>query len=174
METLVLIVTIYALVNLASARFIVEGNSMQPNFATGQFLIVSRLNYLVDEPERGDIVVFHYPMAPESDFIKRVIGLPGDEVELRDGRTYVNGVLLEEPYIREACNEFTCPDRVYPTVGPGQVFVMGDNRNESRDSRSFGAVDSGYIIGEAVLRYWPPSEWSFITRYGYPGDSIPE
>src|SRR5687768_16897081 len=139
-ETVVLIVTIYALVNLASARFIVEGDSMQPNFHTGQFLIVSRVNYLLASPQRGDIVVFHYPLDRQSDFIKRVIGLPGDIVELRGGRTYVNGVELNEPYINEPCNLMSCSDQSWQ-LELGHYFVMGDNRNESRDSRAFGPIE---------------------------------
>lgn len=167
LETLLLVVTIYALVNLASARFIVDGDSMLPTFETGQFLIVSRLNYLLGDPERGDVVVFHYPLNPNEDFIKRVIGLPNDVVELRAGQTYVNGVTLSEPYIREACRPLSCPDRMWE-VGPGQYFMMGDNRNVSQDSRAFGPVDARYLVGEALVRYWPPSDWGLVSRVGYP------
>lgn len=171
LETLILVASIYALVNLASARFIVEGDSMQPNFATGQFLIVSRLNYLLGDPERGDIVVFHYPQRPESDYIKRVIGLPGEVVRIKSGEIFVNDVKLEEPYIREPCNTISCMDREW-TVGQNQYFVLGDNRNESQDSRAFGPVDAQYIVGEAVIRYWPPEDWAVVSQYRYSGDSI--
>jgi signal peptidase I len=172
-ETLVLIATIYALVNLASARFIVEGDSMQPNFATGQFLIVSRVNYLLGKPERGDIVVFHYPLEPETDYLKRVIGLPGEVVEIMDTHVYINGVQLNEPYIHEACTPTICPNRRWE-IGPSQYFVMGDNRNHSSDSRSFDAVDQRFIVGEALLRYWPPDEWGIVTKIHFPGDIVPE
>ena len=165
-ETVVLVGAIYTLVNLLSARFIVEGPSMQPNFATGQFVIVSRLNYMVGEPERTDIVVFHYPGNPEEDYIKRVIGLPGDTIEIRDQQVYVNGDPIDEPYINEPCNASSCPDRVYPTLGPDEYFVMGDNRNHSSDSRRFGAVAREFLVGEALLRYWPPSEWGLVVRIG--------
>lgn len=168
-ETLVLMVTIYAFVNLASARFIVEGDSMLPNFHTGQYLIVSRVNYLLGEPERGDVVVFHYPRDPQSDYIKRVIGMPGDTVELRDQRVFVNGVELEEPYINEPCLPIHCPNRSWQ-VGPNAFFVMGDNRNESSDSRSFGPVEREYFVGEALVRYWPPDDWGLIQRLGAPDD----
>lgn len=166
-ETLVLIITIYALVNLATARFIVEGDSMQPNFATGQFLIVSRVHYLLGQPERGDVVVFHYPQNPENDYIKRVIGLPGDRVELRGQRVYVNGVELDEPYIQEVCTEFNCPDNAWQ-VEADHFFVMGDNRNRSQDSRAFGLVARRYLVGEALIRYWPPENWGIVNRIGYP------
>lgn len=173
LETLVLVATIYALVNLASARFIVEGDSMQPNFATGQFLIVSRVNYLLGSPQRGDIVVFHYPLNPEQDFIKRIIGLPGDTVEISNTQVLVNGTALNETYIREECRPMSCPDNRWD-VGPGQYFVMGDNRNESRDSRAFGPVDQQFIVGEALVRYWPPEDWGIVTQYHYPADPFRE
>ena len=165
LEMLILVATIYALVNLSSARFIVEGDSMQPTFHTGQFLIVSRVNYLVGQPGRGDIVVFHYPRDPRSDFIKRVIGLPGETVSLRGGQVYVNGEALDEPYIREACTLTNCPDSEW-AIDDSMYFVMGDNRNESRDSRAFGPVHQSYFIGQALLRYWPPDDWGFVQRVG--------
>jgi signal peptidase I len=168
LETVILVGAIYALVNLLSARFIVEGPSMQPNFQTGQFVIVSRLHYMLEEPQRGDIVVFHYPGNPDEDYIKRVIGVPGDVVELRNQQVYVNGERLSEPYIAEECSQTSCPDEVFPKLEPGQYFVMGDNRNHSSDSRRFGAVDRGYIVGEALLRYWPPSDWGIVTRINAP------
>ncbi len=163
-ETILLIVVIYTLVNLASARFIVDGPSMQPNFETGQFVLVSRVNYLVSEPQRGDVVVFKYPGNPQEDYIKRVIGTPGDTVEIRDTLVYVNGVQLDEPYINEPCLPSRCPDNVWE-LGADEIFVMGDNRNHSSDSRAFGPVKRELIIGEALIRYWPPQDWGIIRAY---------
>ncbi|MFN8450544.1 MAG: signal peptidase I [Anaerolineae bacterium] len=163
-ETILLIVVIYTLVNLASARFIVDGPSMQPNFETGQFVLVSRVNYLVSEPQRGDVVVFKYPGNPQEDYIKRVIGTPGDTVEIRDTLVYVNGVQLDEPYINEPCMPSRCPDNVWE-LGADEFFVMGDNRNHSSDSRAFGPVKRELIIGEALIRYWPPQDWGIIRAY---------
>jgi signal peptidase I len=171
LETLVLVATIYALVNLASARFIVDGDSMLPNFHTGEFILISRVNYLFAEPQRGDIVVFHYPLDPESDFIKRVIGLPGDSVEIRDTRVYVNGVALEEPYINEPCLPVNCPDEMW-TLGADEFFVMGDNRNRSRDSRAFDAVHRRFLVGEALVRYWPPGDWGVVNQLRFPGENV--
>jgi signal peptidase I len=163
-ESVVLIAVIYTLVNLASARFVVEGRSMYPNFDNDQFIIVSRVNYMLAEPKRGEIVVFEYPNDPRQDYIKRVIGLPGDTVEIRDTQVYVNGKMLNEPYINEPCTPSSCADNAW-TLGPDQFFVMGDNRNHSSDSRAFGPVERHFIVGEALVRYWPPSAWGIIRGY---------
>lgn len=160
-ETVVLIVVLYALVNLSTARFVVEGASMQPNFATGQYLIVSRMNYLFGDPQHGDIVVFHYPGHPVDDYIKRVIGVPGDTIEIRDALIYRNGERLDEPYINEPCSQGSCRDNVWE-IGENEYFVMGDNRNHSSDSRAFGPVSREFIVGEALVRYWPPRDWSIM------------
>jgi len=166
-ETIVLIVAIYALVNLSTALFIVDGTSMQPNFETGQFLIVSRINYIIGSPGYGDIIVFHYPGDPQDDYIKRVIGLPGDMIEIRNANVFVNGEMLDEPYILEACRESRCSDREWQLT-EDEYFVMGDNRNHSSDSRSFGPVAEEFIVGEALLRYWPPQDWDVVKRIRFP------
>lgn len=173
LETVVLIGAIYALVNLATVRFVVEGPSMQPNFYTGQVLIISRLNYMLGDPQRGDIVVFNPPDQPadEPPYIKRLIGLPGDTVEIRDTLVYVNGVALDEPYINEPCRSGRCPDKTWK-LGPDEYFVMGDNRNHSSDSRVFSRpLTRDRIIGEAVVRYWPPSAWGLVSHIAYPQSS---
>jgi signal peptidase I len=169
LETIILIGAIYALVNLASVRFIVEGPSMQPNFHTGQVLVVSRLNYLFAPPQRGDIVVFNPPNqgVDEPPYIKRIIGLPGELVEIRDALVYVNGIQLSEPYINEPCQPARCPDKNW-TLGPNEYIVMGDNRNHSSDSRAFNQVTRDRFIGEALIRYWPISDWAIVTQIGYP------
>lgn len=181
-DLLILIGAIYALVNLTTVRFIVQGPSMQPNFYEGDFLIVSRINYLFGEPEYGDIAVFHYPSGPEKDYIKRIIGLPGDTVEIRDTLVYVNNRLLEEPYINEPCRPDRCPDKQW-VLEADEYFVMGDNRNQSSDSRSqdVGKVKRKYLVGEVIFRYWPASppnqswdfakfikNWGVVVKIGYP------
>jgi signal peptidase I len=183
LELLILIGSIYALVNLATVRFIVQGPSMQPNFHDGDFLIVSRVNYLLGEPERGDIAVFHNPNQQEKDYIKRIIGIPGDTVEIKETFIYVNGVKLEEPYIKEPCSTNRCGDGTW-LLGADEFFVMGDNRNHSEDSRSnaVGKVDRKYLVGEVVFRYWSTPQdgeawnlakflqnWGIVTQIGYPG-----
>jgi signal peptidase I len=169
-ETLVLIGAIYALVNLASVRFIVEGPSMEPSFYTGQVLVVSRVNYLLGDPARGDIVVFNPPgQSPdEPPYIKRIIGLPGDTVEIRNAKVFINGQELQEPYINEPCRPERCQDRTWE-LGSNEYFMMGDNRNHSSDSRGFQTmVTRDRIVGEAMIRYWPPEDWGLVTHTRYP------
>lgn len=171
LELLVLILGIYTLVNLATVRFIVEGPSMEPTLHTDQFLVVSRVKYLLDEPERGDLVVFHFPGNVAEDYVKRLIALPGDTIEFREQQVYVNGTLLNEPYINEPCRPVNCPDVTY-VMEADEYFLMGDNRNRSSDSRIFEqrgqVVQRQHIVGEVVLRYWPPADAGVIIRKGYP------
>jgi signal peptidase I len=171
---LILIGAIYALVNLATVRFIVEGPSMQPNFHSNQVLVISRANYLLSDPQRGEIVVFNPPgqSSDEPPYIKRIIGLPGETVEIRGALVYINGKQLNEPYINEPCSPSSCPDQRWE-LGANEYFVMGDNRNHSSDSRRFNKmVTRDRIIGEALVRYWPPSDWGIIHHIAYPNNSF--
>lgn len=163
-EILLLIVTIYSLVNLATARAVVEGASMQPNFYTGQLVIVNRFAYYFSKPQRGDVIVLHDPQDPAQDFIKRVVGLPGEVVTIKEGRVYVNDSLLDEPYIPRFCT--TGCDGQWVLDGQ-QYFVLGDNRPNSHDSHSFGPIDSKLIVGKAWIRYWPPSDIGVIAHQDY-------
>lgn len=159
---------IYALVNLATVRFVVDGASMEPTFHDEQLLIVNRLNYAFTDPDRGDVIVFHFPGDTTQDYIKRVIGLPGETVEFRDTQVYIDNVLLTEPYINERCDDYHCPDRIWE-LGDDEYFVMGDNRNHSSDSRSssVGLISRHYIVGEVFLRYWPLPDFTLITGNDY-------
>lgn len=163
-ETVVFIFVVYVLVELAAPRFLVEGPSMEPTFWTDQRLIISRINYLLGEPERGDIVVFNAPGSRIGDapLIKRLIGLPGETIEIKDKLVYINGVLFDEPYINEPCAS-RCSDEVW-VLGPDEYFVMGDNRNHSNDSRAFDPIHRSQIIGEALIRYWPPADWAYLEK----------
>ena len=167
LERLALIIAVYILVNIVTVRFVVEGASMHPTLTTGQFLVVNRLQYTVDDPQRGDIVVFHAPANPQQDFIKRIIALPGETIEFRASAVYIDGQLLNEPYINEACIIQRCPDSIL-LLGYDEYFVMGDNRNRSSDSRQFGAIERNRIVGAATLRYWPPTQLGWIHRIGFP------
>lgn len=170
LNTVILVIAIYGLVNLSSARYMVQGKSMYPNFDDNQVLYVSRLNYLLWQPEYRDIVVFHFPDNPEEDYIKRIIGLPGDTVEIRDAQVYVNNQKLDEPYINEPCLPDRCQDNTWE-LATDEYFMMGDNRNHSSDSRFFGPVKRRFIVGEALVRYWPPQAWGIVTQIGFPGNT---
>jgi signal peptidase I len=172
-ETLLLALVIYTLVNLTTARAIIEGPSMQPNFYTGQWMVINRAAYYFKSPERGDVVVLHSPYercvglyeTPGcEDLIKRVIGLPGETVVIKEGRVYVNGTLLDEPYIQDFCVH-GC-DETW-TMGENEYFVLGDNRDDSLDSSHFGPIKRDLILGEAWIRYWPPQDVTVIKHPVY-------
>ncbi|MHB8629297.1 MAG: signal peptidase I [Aggregatilineales bacterium] len=158
-----LLVGIYTLVNLTTARAIVEGQSMQPNFYTDQLIVVNRLAYYFGSPVRGDVIVLHDPEDPSQDFIKRLVGLPGEEVAIRAGRVYINGTRLEEPYIPVFCS--VC-DGTWE-LDSDHYFVLGDNRPNSHDSHAFGPIDRRLIVGRAWIRYWPLSAFSIIPDPAY-------
>ena len=131
----------------------VEGTSMSPLLSDQERIFINKFVYRVESIERGDVVVFWYPVDPTKSFIKRVIGLPGEIVEIRGGRVIVDGTALDEPYVP---SQFVDRHSFGPArVPPGQYFVLGDHRSSSNDSRVFGFVPSGLIYGKAVFVYWP-------------------
>lgn len=159
LETVILAVVLYFGINAISARVRVDGLSMNPTLQHGEYVLVSRLAYKTGAPERGDIIVFSFPMDQKQDLIKRVIGLPGETIEIRSGEVLVNGAKLDEPYIAQS--------PVYNgtwTVGKGQLFVLGDNRNDSKDSHQWGLLPIENVIGKALLIYWPPPDWKLINH----------
>lgn len=162
-ETLVLAVVLFLGINAVSARVRVDGFSMIPTLKDGEFVLVSKLNYKFGAVERGDIIVFHFPMDPEQELIKRVIGLPGDTIGVQNGQVSVNGQVLDEPYIAATpaySGEWQVPD--------GQLFVLGDNRNDSSDSHSWGFLPFEKVVGKAVVIYWPPPLWEVIRHAKIP------
>ena len=141
------------IMTFVARSFVVQGSSMEPTLYNGERLLVNRFIYRFREPQRGDIIVFRYPQDPRQMFIKRVIGVPGDELMISGGMVYVNGTGLNEPYIAESSTREYGPALV-PTK---RVFVLGDNRNNSQDSTddSVGMVPFGSIQGKAFVVYWP-------------------
>ena len=140
--------------------FYVKGASMEPNFYDKEYLIIDEISYRFHTPVRGDIIVFKYPRNPQEYFIKRVIGLPGEKVQIKDGFAYVynqdnpSGVKLEEPYLFTGDKTYGLNEEIV-TLNDSEYYVLGDNRNSSKDSRSFGAVDKKFITGKVLLRGWP-------------------
>jgi signal peptidase I len=138
----------------------VEGTSMQPELLDQERIFVNKFLYHFEEIHRGDIVVFWYPKDPSKSFIKRVVGVPGDLVAIRDGQVYINGELLRERYVPRGYQDF---DSYPPTrVKDGHYYVLGDHRNASNDSRSWGLVPRRFIYGKAVFRYWPVEKAGFL------------
>jgi signal peptidase I len=146
-------------------RYIVDGASMQPNFHTSERVIVDRLSMILSGPSRGDIVVLESPRSDEDLLIKRVIGLPGEHVAIQNGRVYIDGALLEEPYVEEFCTYLSCEGEWM--LGSDEYFVLGDNRNHSLDSHSFGPVKEDAIQGIARFRYWPPTDVDILSAPDY-------
>jgi signal peptidase I len=133
--------------------FFIKGASMEPNFDDGQYLIIDELSYRFREPQRGEIVVFKYPHDPSQRYIKRIIGLPGETVEVKDGRVFISGEALDESgYLPTGT---LTPGLAKITLAENDYFVLGDNRLHSSDSRSWGPLPKENIVGRAYLRAWP-------------------
>jgi signal peptidase I len=141
---------------------VVEGSSMEVSLHDGQRLIVVKAAYWFGEPQRGDVVIFTHPLDTERTLVKRVIGLPGEQIEIKDYIVYIDGSPLQEPYIKGITSSMSITE-----VPEGFYFVMGDNRQSSSDSRSWGLLPEGNIIGRAWLLYWPLDDWQLIDGYSY-------
>jgi signal peptidase I len=165
-RTIIFVVVVTVLFDMAIPRSLVDGSSMMPTFVDGERLIVSRVHYLLTRPNRGDIVVFNSLEGDDIMLIKRVIGEPGDTVEWRDHQLYLNEHLVEEDYINEPCT--SCPNETW-VLAADEYFAMGDNRNHSRDSRVFGPVPISHIVGRVVFRYWPLPRIGLINGLAYEG-----
>ena len=185
LQTVLLTLVIFAAVRTVVQNFKVDGASMEPTLHDGQYLLIDKISYLRLEglplqiaqrlgiysqaessvfpfggPQRGDVVVFRYPANPQKDFIKRIIGLPGDMIWIDRGRVYVNGTMLQEDYI-SALPQYSVPPERVPD---GNYFVLGDNRPNSSDSHFWGFVPQANLIGKAWLIYWPPSQWGVVPN----------
>ena len=184
-QTVALTLLIFLAMRAVIQNFKVEGTSMEPTLRSNEFLIVNKATYtrvdgtpiervissrepgapvfLFGEPSRGDIVVFRFPAQPDKDFIKRIIGVPGDTIEIRNGRVILNGTPQDEPYISREPS-YDTPRTVVP---PGNYFVLGDNRPNSSDSHVWGFVPADNLIGKAWFAYWPPSDWGPLGQAAY-------
>jgi signal peptidase I len=168
LEVLALALALYIVASIAVGTVHVVGSSMNPSLQNDDLVIASRIDYRLHAPERGDIVIVKDPFDPSQDFIKRVVGLPGDHVLIRAGHVYLNGARLDEPYIapdwRTTTNWPALPDQPDgEVVPPGNYFLLGDNRDHSSDSRLFGYVPQGQIEGKAIARFWPPGGLELLS-----------
>ena len=187
-ETVILALLIFLGLQFSIQNFRVEGSSMQPTLEEGQYVLVNKLVYLrlapqglssllpfvnsereevifpFSAPSLGDVVIFHFPRDPSRDFVKRVIGVPGDVVEIKQGRVFLNGEEIDEPYV-------THPDRgsMAPrSIPENSFFVLGDNRRASNDSRDWGTVPAENIIGKAWVSYWPLDRLTTLAAFVWP------
>ncbi|MAH39774.1 MAG: signal peptidase I [Dehalococcoidales bacterium] len=161
--TVILAVVILVLLQTVFQTFIVVGSSMEPSFSWRQRLLVNKIVYHFHEPERGDVIVLQPVGNQNIDYIKRIISLPGDTVEVKDETVYVNDLPLDEPYIKEppryTLSQTNIPDDNY--------FVLGDNRNNSNDSHKGWLVPRDNIVGKVWLSIWPPDEWGLAPNYSF-------
>jgi len=159
--TTVLALIIFFVIKITIGSFIVVGISMEPSFENGQRLLVSKVVYRLHEPERGDVIVFEPVDNKHVDYIKRIIALPGDTVEVKNGAVYVNGSKLNEPYINSS-PAYTTKEQEIPA---NSYFVLGDNRNRSNDSHSGWVVPRQNIVGKAWISMWPPDKLGLVPSY---------
>ena len=164
--TILLALLIFVAVQFTVESRVVEGISMEPNFHTDERVLVVKASYWFGEPQRGDVIIFDSPQDQNRTLIKRVIALPGEVVEIKDGTVHITDVngdtfSLDEPYINEDPHYTYGPQ----AVPEGEYFVLGDNRNHSTDSHIWGMLPDENVIGRAWLIYWPLSDWQLISGY---------
>ncbi len=164
---LVALIAVAAIKYFLIQPFIVNGASMEPSFYDGDYLLVDELSYHFEQPQRGDVIVFKSPQDPSIYFIKRIIGLPGETIEVDNNVVKINGQVLDEKYLTDSLKD-EWSGNVPPTkLDSNHYFAMGDNRINSFDSRYWGPLDKNAIIGLVRLRLWPPSEIKFFGNVNY-------
>jgi signal peptidase I len=163
--TITVVLIIFLALRFTIHSYKVEGISMEPSFHDGQYLLVNKLSYNLHSPSRGDVIIFEYPLRPSDLYIKRVVGLPGERIEIKNNGVYIDGELLDEPeYIEETNHNISI------IVPEGEYFVLGDNRDHSADSRNGWTVPRENIIGRTWLSYWPVGDWGMSP--GYPWELV--
>lgn len=170
-ETIVVALCIFVIVYL----FLVQphqviGNSMLPNFYDKEYILTDKISYHTREPKRGEVIVFKSPEDKDKDFIKRIIGLPGERIKIQNGKIFINDLLLMENYIdkdlQTPAGKFFLENQEF-IIPPNAFIVLGDNRLNSSDSRSWGVIEKKEIIGRAILVYWPPNRMGLISEVSY-------
>lgn len=163
LEVAVITLLLFILVRGVVQNYRVEGPSMTPTLLNSQYILVDKVQYVFSSPRRGDVIVFKWPRDTSEDFVKRVIGVPGDTVHVdANGQVTVDGVVINEPYVNDLTNPYQ-PNTW--TLGPNQYFVLGDNRGDSSDSRDWGPVPRDDVIGRAELVYWPLSKVHVLSDW---------
>ncbi|MBI4129725.1 signal peptidase I [Candidatus Roizmanbacteria bacterium] len=171
LQTIVLAAAIFVVIYLFAAQpHMVRGASMESSFHSGDYILTEKVSYRFRLPQRGEVIVFKAPNRPKDDYIKRVIGLPGETVRISGGVVFINDKVLTETYEpesnRTSGGRFLPEDQIF-TVPDNSYFVLGDNRSHSSDSREFGPIEKDSIIGQAVFRYWPLQKFGLIPLPSY-------
>jgi signal peptidase I len=160
--TVLIIVVIFLGMHYSLQSYTVSGSSMEPSFVNGEWLLVDKLSYHFSSPKRGNVVILNPPLDSSEPYIKRIVGLPGEHIEIKEGKIYIDGKELEEtpdlPAIKYS-------DKYSVDIPEDYYFVLGDNRPVSGDSRIFGPIPEKNIVGKVWIRYWPPSEWGLSPSY---------
>ena len=183
LETIILTLLVFLTLQFSIQNYVVDGPSMKPTLEDGEYVIVNKLSYLhfeprnidkfipfyttkndsiifpFDPPKRGEILVFYYPRDVSRKFVKRIIGIPGETVEIKHGEVFINGKVIEEPYVSNQSSSNLAPT----TIPNDKYFVLGDNRKISNDSRSFGLVPTENVVGKTWFRFWPINKWEFLN-----------
>ena len=165
-ETVALFAIVFVVARFAIGNYSILGQSMEPNYHQDERLLVDKVSPRALGFNRGDIVIVHSPIQ-DIELIKRLIGKPGDTIELRDNSVFVNGQVLNEPYLPVNANSGPTREQTKWTLGSDQYFIMGDNRSFSQDSRVFGPVPSANIVGRALVLYWPLKDAHLVAHYNY-------
>jgi len=150
--------------------FVVEGQSMEPNFHNNEYLIVEKVSYRFHQPKRGEVIIFKAPNNPQFDYIKRIIGLPGETIKISNSNVYVNDIRLDESYLTAAEKTYLTQDpkiTIERSLGQDEFFVLGDNRTHSSDSREFGALNKSNIIGRVWVSVYPWNNFGTIPSQQY-------
>lgn len=158
-ELIVIVLVLFVVIRYVVHSYYIREVNMAPAIQNNSYVMVNRASYLFSSPQRGDAIVFHYPLDTNQDAMARVIGLPGDHIKVDNQHVWVNNVLLNETYVKTPVNfeghEWAVPTHAY--------FVLNDNRQINDDSRSWGTLNQDYVVGKAILVYWPSSDWRFIS-----------
>jgi signal peptidase I len=162
LETIILALLIYAGLRFLVRNFRIDGSSMEPSLHHGQLIVIARWSYWFQTPKRGDVIVFSAPNAKNRDLVKRVVGLPGEQISVRNGQVFVDGEQIQEPYAQPG--QYTGGSW---TLGENELFVMGDNRSRSQDSRSWGPLQTSRIVGKGLVCYWPPRLWGVVPHHSF-------
>ncbi|GHO74109.1 hypothetical protein KSD_18800 [Ktedonobacter sp. SOSP1-85] len=175
-ETIVLTVLMFLVIRLAVQNFNIDGQSMEPNFHNQQFIFVDKWSYLFHPPRRGDVIVFAAPPEPDQDYIKRVVGLPGDVITIQGTTVFVNGKALSETYIDPHRQGNPYAPIVNMVIPQGDYFVLGDNRAGSSDSRAWGCVPKQNLVGQAAFVFWPLGQdnWGLVKNESGIFDQVPQ